>query len=74
MTIRLTKGQQVSLRKHDRGTLPRVRMGLGWDTVKKRGLFALRDQSIDLAASALLFDTHGTLVDLSRVPRSSSTT
>ncbi|MET9225424.1 TerD family protein [Lentzea sp. NPDC003310] len=63
MTITLTKGQKVSLRKQDGGTLTNVRMGLGWDAVKKRGLFGLRDQSIDLDASALLFNAAGKLVD-----------
>jgi tellurium resistance protein TerZ len=38
-------------------------MGLGWDAVKKRGLFGSRSQSIDLDASCLLFDAAGTLVD-----------
>lgn len=63
MTITLTKGQKVSLQKKNGGTLTNVRMGLGWDAVKKRGLFGLRDQSIDLDASALLFDAGGKLVD-----------
>ncbi len=63
MTITLSKGQKVSLRKQSGGTLTNVRMGLGWDAVKKRGLFGLRDQSIDLDASALLFDANGNLVD-----------
>jgi tellurium resistance protein TerZ len=52
------------LAKRDGGTLTRVRMGLGWDAVKKKGLFGgLKDQSIDLDASALLFDASGLLVD-----------
>jgi tellurium resistance protein TerZ len=39
-------------------------MGLGWDAVKKKGIFGgLKSQSIDLDASALLFDTAGNLVD-----------
>ncbi|MEV6711380.1 TerD family protein [Lentzea sp. NPDC051208] len=63
MTITLTKGQKVSLQKQNGGTLTNVRMGLGWDAVKKRGLFGSRDQSIDLDASALLFDAGGKLVD-----------
>ncbi|MET8758821.1 TerD family protein [Lentzea sp. NPDC004782] len=63
MTITLTKGQKVSLQKQNGGTLTSVRMGLGWDAVKKRGLFGMREQSIDLDASALLFDAGGTLVD-----------
>jgi tellurium resistance protein TerZ len=64
MTVNLSKGQRVSLAKPGGGTLTQVRMGLGWDAVKKRGLFGgLKTQSIDLDASALLFDASGALVD-----------
>ena len=63
MAVSLTKGQTVSLVKQGGGTLTRVRMGLGWDAVKKKGLFGSRAQSIDLDASALLFDGRGQLVD-----------
>jgi len=63
MTVTLTKGQRVSLEKRGGGALTKVRMGLGWDAVKKRGLFGSRAQSIDLDASALLFDAAGVLVD-----------
>jgi tellurium resistance protein TerZ len=63
MAINLSKGQTVSLVKTGGGALTRVRMGLGWDAVKKRGLFGSRSQSIDLDASALLFDPSGQLVD-----------
>jgi tellurium resistance protein TerZ len=39
-------------------------MGLGWDAIKKKGMFGkLKDQSVDLDASALLFDQSGQLVD-----------
>jgi tellurium resistance protein TerZ len=64
MSVSLSKGQKVSLTKREGGTLSRVRMGLGWDAVKKKGLFGgTRSQSIDLDASALLFDAAGNLVD-----------
>jgi tellurium resistance protein TerZ len=62
--VSLSKGQTVSLEKRGGGTLTRVRMGLGWDAVKKKGFFGgLKEQSIDLDASALLFDASGRLVD-----------
>jgi tellurium resistance protein TerZ len=61
--VSLSKGQSVSLVKSGGGGLTQVRMGLGWDAVKKRGLFGSRSQSIDLDASALLFDGGGQLVD-----------
>ena len=63
MSVSLSKGQKVSLAKAGGGTLTRVRMGLGWDAVKKRGLFGSRAQSIDLDASCLLFNSAGVLVD-----------
>ena len=64
MSVSLSKGQQVSLTKREGGNLSRVRMGLGWDAVKKKGFFGgLKAQSIDLDASALLFDAQGNLVD-----------
>lgn len=64
MSVNMTKGQKVSLTKNTGGTLTNVRMGLGWDAMKKKGLFGgLRNQSIDLDASALLFDAQGNLVD-----------
>ena len=64
MSVNLSKGQRVSLTKSGGGTLTRVRMGLGWDAVKKRGLFGgSKSQSIDLDASCLIFDANGNLVD-----------
>ena len=63
MTVSLSKGQKVSLEKRGGGSLSRVRMGLGWDAAKKKGLFGSRRQTIDLDASALLFDAAGNLVD-----------
>ena len=63
MTVSLSKGEKVSLSKHDGGALTRVRMGLGWDAMKKKGLFGSRNQTIDLDASALLFDANRRLVD-----------
>ncbi|WP_425552283.1 TerD family protein [Dactylosporangium maewongense] len=60
----LSKGQSVSLVKGGGGTLTKVRMGLGWDAMKKKGLFGgLKTQSIDLDASCLLFDSANQLVD-----------
>lgn len=64
MTINLAKGQRVSLAKQEGGALSRVRMGLGWDAVKKRGFFGgLKMQTIDLDASCLMFDGNGRLLD-----------
>lgn len=64
MGVNLNKGQRVSLAKTGGGTLSRVRMGLGWDAIAKKGLFGkVKTQSVDLDASCLLFDASGALVD-----------
>ena len=55
MGVNLSKGQTVSLVKQDGGSLTQVRMGLGWDTIKKKGLFGgMKEVSVDLDASAIL--------------------
>ena len=63
MSVNLSKGQKLSLTKSSGATLTRVRMGLGWDAMKKKGLFGKKDQDIDLDASGLLFDSANNLVD-----------
>lgn len=64
MSVSLRKGESVSLVKSGGVTLTRVRMGLGWDAMKKRGLFGgLKEQEIDLDASCLLFDQQNVLLD-----------
>lgn len=63
MSINLSKGQKISLTKSGGGTLTKVRMGLGWDAVPKKGFFGSKAQSIDLDASCLIFDASGQLVD-----------
>lgn len=62
--VSLVKGQSVSLVKSGGGTLSKVRMGLGWDAMKKKGMFGgSKSQSIDLDATCLLFDAQKQLVD-----------
>ena len=56
-TVNLTKGQRVSLRKEGGVALTQIRMGLGWDPVKK-GMFGNRTPDVDLDASAVLFAEH----------------
>lgn len=54
MSVKLQKGQKVSLSKENAG-LSRIFVGLGWDEVKKsRGFFGSRAQDIDCDAFALL--------------------
>jgi tellurium resistance protein TerZ len=63
MTISLVKGQKISLDKESGGGLQKVVMGLGWDPVKKKGLFRTRTVDIDLDASCALFDASKRPVD-----------
>ncbi|MGK2881226.1 MAG: TerD family protein, partial [Mycobacterium sp.] len=53
--VSLTKGQRVTLKKDGGVALTVIRMGLGWDPVKSRGMFGNRTPDIDLDASAVLF-------------------
>lgn len=53
--VNLTKGQTVSLVKDGNQKLTLVRMGLGWDAIKKGGFFGSREVDVDLDASAVLF-------------------
>ncbi|MDR1036374.1 MAG: TerD family protein [Deltaproteobacteria bacterium] len=64
MAINLTKGQKISLDKESGGGLSKVVMGLGWDPVKKKGLFFSRKVDIDLDASCALFDAQKQVVDV----------
>ncbi len=66
MAISLSKGQAISLEKSTGRSLTRVRMGLGWDVAKPKGLFAAfsgGNNSIDLDASCLMYTATGESVD-----------
>lgn len=65
MSVSLQKGQKISLDKEAGGALTRIVMGLGWDAIKKKGLFGFgaKSESVDLDASCLLFDESGKAVD-----------
>ncbi|PXX58083.1 stress response protein SCP2 [Nocardia tenerifensis] len=62
--VSLDKGQRVTLRKEGGVALTFIRMGLGWDPVKRRGgFFGSRTLEIDLDAWVAMFaDTN--LVDI----------
>ncbi|WP_425146115.1 TerD family protein [Deinococcus sp.] len=66
MPISLEKNQTISLEKTVGGSLASVTMGLGWDVAKPKGFLGRLlggSDSIDLDASALLFDAGGQLLD-----------
>lgn len=67
MAISLSKGQTISLAKEAGPQLNEVRMGLGWDAVKAKGLLGGLfggGGDIDLDANALLFDASGQMLDV----------
>ncbi|MGY4098240.1 TerD family protein [Nocardia sp. R16R-3T] len=53
--VSLVKGQRVTLRKDGGTALTFVKMGLGWDPVRSRGMFGNRTVDIDLDASVVMF-------------------
>lgn len=53
--VDLRKGQKVVLRKDGGVQLTQIAMGLGWDPVRKQGLFGSKSKDIDLDASVVLF-------------------
>ncbi|NMM85963.1 stress protein [Rhodococcus sp. SRB_17] len=61
--VSLTKGQKVTLRKEGGVALTMIQMGLGWDPIKKSGMFGNRTANVDLDASALLY-ADGNLIDV----------
>jgi tellurium resistance protein TerZ len=65
MSVNLQKGQKISLEKEAGGALGKVTMGLGWDAIKKKGLFGFgaKTESVDLDASCVLFDESNRPVD-----------
>ena len=65
MSVSLQKGQKISLDKEAGGALRAITMGLGWDAIKKKGLFGFggKSESVDLDASVVMFDEAGKVVD-----------
>ncbi|ROO86326.1 tellurium resistance protein TerZ [Actinocorallia herbida] len=55
MAVSMVKGQRISLEKPGGGGLTKVRMGLGWDAIKKKGFFGSREQEIDLDATVVVY-------------------
>jgi stress response protein SCP2 len=54
-SVSLSKGQKVTLTKDEGVALTMIRMGLGWDPIKKGGFFGSREVEVDLDASCVLF-------------------
>ena len=62
MTVSLSKGQKVSLKKETGDTLKKVAMGLGWGRAK--ALFGFMSKDVDLDGSCILFDGSARPVDV----------
>ncbi|MBS5772500.1 TerD family protein [Kosakonia cowanii] len=63
--VSLTKNQTVSLSKQS-SALSQLQFGLGWDPIKKKGLFGglfSGSDSIDLDAGCVLMDSSGNTID-----------
>lgn len=66
MSVKLQKGQKVSLTKENAG-LSQVIVGLGWDEVQQpQGVFAPKAQDIDCDAFAIML-VDGKLVDINDI-------
>lgn len=67
MSVIIKKGERISLEKTAGGSLSKIFMGLGWDAVKKGGIFGRfmnKDGNIDLDASCLVYNQDKALVDV----------
>lgn len=66
MAIVLTKGQKISLEKESGTGLSRIIMGLGWDPIKRKGLFGFgtKTEAVDLDASCVVFDANNQPIDV----------
>ncbi|MVU80003.1 stress protein [Nocardia sp. ET3-3] len=53
--VSLVKGQRINLRKEGGAALGHVKMGLGWDPVKRGGIFGNKAVDVDLDASVVMF-------------------
>jgi tellurium resistance protein TerZ len=65
MAVVLQKGQKISLEKEAGNSLAKIIMGLGWDPIKKKGLFGFGGSQIevDLDASCVMFDEKNQVTD-----------
>jgi tellurium resistance protein TerZ len=65
MAVTLQKGQKISLDKEAGSALTKIVMGLGWDPIKKKGLFGFggNQVEVDLDASCVLFGEQNQVLD-----------
>lgn len=65
MAVTLQKGQKISLDKEAGGALTKIVMGLGWDPIKKKGMFGFGggQVEVDLDASCVMFNEQSQVID-----------
>ena len=65
MAVTLQKGQKISLDKEAGSALTKIVMGLGWDPIKKKGMFGFGggQVEVDLDASCVLFGDQNQVLD-----------
>lgn len=65
MSINLTKGQKIDLRKKSGDSLTNFCVGVNWGMIEKKGFFGgIKKIAVDLDASCALFDEHKNLLDV----------
>jgi tellurium resistance protein TerZ len=67
MSVSLSKNQSVSLAKQSSSSLSAITLGVGWDVAKPTGFFGKvfggGSDSIDLDASAIVFNNRANVID-----------
>ena len=63
MSVTLTKGGSINLKK-DAPNLKKVLIGLGWDPIKRGGLFSRSSADMDIDASVICIDSNGRKEDV----------
>lgn len=64
MSINLTKGQKIDLRKKSGDSLTNFCVGVNWGMIEKKGFFSTKKIAVDLDASCALFDEQNNFLDV----------
>jgi len=63
MSINLTKGQKIDLKKKSGDSLTNFCVGVNWGMIEKKGFFGTKKIAVDLDASCALFDEQNNFID-----------
>ncbi|MFT7072648.1 MAG: tellurium resistance protein TerZ [Patiriisocius sp.] len=64
MSINLTKGQKIDLRKKSGDSLTNFCVGVNWGMIEKKGFLNTKKIAVDLDASCALFDEQNIFLDV----------